>query len=311
MKTILITGIGSDIAQSIAIIIRERFPEWKIIGCDVNIRHGGNLFSDKFIVSPQASTDQYLAWLEDLLKKEGVSFCIPVSEAELEFFFVNQIFEIGKAKIIMANPQSLKIGLDKFQTNQYLNSIGVDVPWTILSDNLDSIPSFPCIFKHRKGAGSKVLFECKNRDEAVFYSSKYSNGIFQELLLPSNQEVTCAVYRNKKGKINILQLLRELDGGFTGWAKVIQDQEVSKQCELLAKALDLNGSINVQLRITEFGPRIFEINPRFSSTVLMRHMMGFEDVIWSIEELLEINSNFHSPKIDTVAVRVQGVNIIN
>ena len=48
--------------------------------------------------------------------------------------------------------------------------------------------------------------------------------------------------------------------------------------------LDLTGSINVQLRIQENIPKIFEINPRFSSTVLFRHLFGFEDLIWSIED---------------------------
>jgi len=30
---------------------------------------------------------------------------------------------------------------------------------------------------------------------------------------------------------------------------------------------------------------IFEINPRFSSTVMFRHLLGFKDLIWSINEI--------------------------
>jgi carbamoyl-phosphate synthase large subunit len=55
-------------------------------------------------------------------------------------------------------------------------------------------------------------------------------------------------------------------------------------CARIAEGLDLRGSMNVQLRLTDEGPRVFEINPRFSSTVLMRHRMGFSDVLWAIEE---------------------------
>ena len=48
-----------------------------------------------------------------------------------------------------------------------------------------------------------------------------------------------------------------------------------------------NFLINIQLRITEeHTPKIFEINPRYSSTVLYRHLFGFEDLIWSIEDRL-------------------------
>ena len=33
------------------------------------------------------------------------------------------------------------------------------------------------------------------------------------------------------------------------------------------------------------GPRIFEINPRLSSTALMRHRLGFTDVVWTVQEI--------------------------
>jgi len=53
----------------------------------------------------------------------------------------------------------------------------------------------------------------------------------------------------------------------------------------LAVKLNLIGSINVQLRMNDNLPKIFEINPRFSSTVLFRHLFGFKDLEWSIKDL--------------------------
>ena len=48
--------------------------------------------------------------------------------------------------------------------------------------------------------------------------------------------------------------------------------------------LDLRGRMNVQLRLTDNGLRVFEISPRFSSAVLMRHRLGYTDLLWAIEE---------------------------
>jgi carbamoyl-phosphate synthase large subunit len=79
---------------------------------------------------------------------------------------------------------------------------------------------------------------------------------------------------------------------------------------MLAEALDLRGSINVQLRITTNGPRIFEINPRFSSTVLMRHQMGFCDLVWSIQDFAGHDVHLFSPTAGTTAVRVQGAQLL-
>jgi carbamoyl-phosphate synthase large subunit len=144
-----------------------------------------------------------------------------------------------------------------------------------------------------------------------FYLQQHVDAIVQELLLPADQEVTCGVFRSGEGRIAVLQLLRTLTGGFTSWAQVIDDPAVLSQCTMLAEALDLHGSINVQLRITADGPRIFEINPRFSSTVLIRHQMGFCDLVWSIQDLVgEIVQPF-SPKAGTTAVRLQGAQLIN
>ena len=134
--------------------------------------------------------------------------------------------------------------------------------------------------------------------------------VVQELLLPADQEVTCAIYRTKDGRTAVLQLLRTLVGGFTGWAQVIDHPEVSKQCVQIAEGLGLQGGINAQLRLTEQGPRIFEINPRFSSTLLMRHKMGFCDAVWTVQEALGKSVSFYHPRVGTTGVRVQDAAVL-
>jgi len=63
--------------------------------------------------------------------------------------------------------------------------------------------------------------------------------------------------------------------------------------------------MNVQLRLTDVGPRVFEINPRFSSTVLMRHRMGFTDVLWMLDELEGKRVEFPIVAKNQILVRVQ------
>ena len=146
---------------------------------------------------------------------------------------------------------------------------------------------------------------CHSLDDARFFWRRWPDAVLQELLLPEDEEVTCAIYRSADGRIGVLQMLRKLMGGLTGWAQIIEDGEIRSQCEQLAKGLELRGSINAQLRRTPEGPQIFELNPRFSSTVLMRHMMGFTDVVWSILELLDKPISVTVPPIGMIAVRIQ------
>ena len=105
-------------------------------------------------------------------------------------------------------------------------------------------------------------------------------------------------------------MLRELVGGFTGWAQVVDEPEAVSQCIALAEALDLRGPMNAQMRITDRGPRIFEINPRLSSTVYLRHLLGFSDVQWMLDEHEGRAVDFPTVPTGTIAVRIQDAAVL-
>lgn len=310
MTTILLTGIAGDVGQGIAQIIRNRFPDWRILGCDIHDRHGAAIFVDEWVIAPRADSPDYISWITSYVKCKKVDYCLPTSEAELLLFAKHKINAVAECPLIMPNFDAVNIGSDKLLTNNFLKTIGCPTPWTIMARDSSEDTPFPCIFKPRRGAGSKAVFICDSLSEAQFFDKRYPDSILQELLLPDDQEVTCAIYRSQDGKIAILQLLRTLVGGATGWAKVINNAEIFKQCELIATSLDLKGSINVQLRITNKGPRIFEINPRFSSTVLIRHEMGFSDVVWALEETIDRIIKLHTPQDGIMAVRTHHAKLL-
>jgi carbamoyl-phosphate synthase large subunit len=307
MKRILITGIGGDIGQGAATILRENRPELKLFGVDAHTQHGGHLFVDYFSLIPSASASDYLDELRKMVIENNIDAVIPMSEPELNASLPFLELSSG-VKWITAGAKVVAAGLDKFKTIEALIDIGVPVPWTTLADKGYPI-AYPCILKSRTGSGSRAVFVVKNSVDAGYLVKRYPDAIFQELLEPDNREVTCAVYRRKDGEVSTLLMLRRLTGGFTGWAKVIKHDAATEMCEKIAKGLDLQGSMNIQMRLTEKGPRVFEINPRFSSTVLMRHRLGFSDLLWAIDEA-EVKS-VHFPKIaqDQMMVRVQNATI--
>lgn len=303
MKTLLITGIGGDIAQSIATILIESRPEFRLLGTDMGDRHAGQLFVDKVFQIPGASSVGYLDNIKGLIEEYSVDVVIPTSEQELSVFHT-LISEFGDDRCITAGTKVIDIGIDKLKTIDFIASLDIPVPWTIKAEGATP-KDFPCIFKSQKGSGSKNIFIVEDKEEALFFANKFPYSIFQELLKPDNQEITCAVYRTKAGQISVLQLLRELSGDATGWAKVICDNQVFKMCEKVAIGIELQGSINIQLRLTDNGPRIFEINPRFSSTVLMRHRIGFCDLLWAIDESQGFDIDLPEIAIGQCMVRTQ------
>jgi carbamoyl-phosphate synthase large subunit len=308
-KVVLITGIGGDISQGVATILRESRPDLRLIGVDVHSQHGGQLFVDCLEIVPAASAPDYRSAIQTVITKYAVDMFIPMSEPELGALYpFNALFP--GVQWITAGADVVAAGLDKFATVQALNKLDLSFPWTI--PVREGIPNaYPCILKNRYGSGSRAVFRIENAEDSEYFGKRYPDAIYQELLEPADREVTCAVYRKFDGEILCLQMLRRLNGGFTGWAKIIDDEQTSKMCERIAEGLDLRGSMNVQLRLTNKGPRVFEINPRFSSTVLMRHRMGFSDVLWAIEEAEGKNISFPMIEKNKIMVRVQAAAIFD
>lgn len=310
MTRILITAIGGDIAQAAASIIRQSLPDWSIVGVDMDTRHGGSLYVDHFSVAPSARSAGYLDWLQRFVTGQGIDYCLPMSEAELSVFAEQGINRIGDVPLLWAGQAAVQIGCDKLRTADFIRSLGMPVPWTMALAEGCEPPEYPCLFKLRRSAGSKAVFVCKSRDEVEFFRKRYPEAVLQEYLPGDDQEVTCAVYRSADGEIAVMQMLRRLVGGFTGWARVIDEPEITVQCRKIAEALDLKGAINVQLRMTAAGPRIFEINPRFSSTLLMRHLAGFTDLLWLLEEMQGRPVRLRQPASGTLLARTQGAAVL-
>lgn len=303
-RVVLITGIGGDISQGVATILRESRPDLRLVGVDAQTQHGGHLFVDAFETVPSANDPNYAIALQAVIARYAVSVVIPMSEAELVALLKVDSFNPG-LKWISSGSKAVTVGVDKLATIRAIQSLGIPVPWTVPISEGEA-PSYPCILKSRFGSGSRSVVKIESLEDERFFRKKHPDWILQEMLEPADRELTCAVYRRQDGDVSALIMLRRLTGGFTGWARVISDTDTSRMCERISVGLDLQGSMNIQLRITDKGPRVFEINPRFSSTVLMRHLIGFSDVLWAIEEAE--GKSFEFPVIPSgkMMVRVQG-----
>jgi carbamoyl-phosphate synthase large subunit len=174
-----------------------------------------------------------------------------------------------------------------------LNSIDLNPPK--LFSNYKKIIDFPVVIKPDVGRGSKNIFVCLNQLQVKAALALVENPIIQEYIPSPETEYTCVVYRNLKFETVCIVFHRYLSGGLTSWAEVVNDPIIKNICVRIADELNLNGSINIQLRKSKDRIAIFEINSRFSSTVFMRSLAGFNDLLWSLdignplEEYLEEN----------------------
>jgi len=285
---ILVTGCGGDIGQSIGkILLKSKYTK-NLFGIDISNKNAAQFIYPNFSVGVPFTHPDYLQRLELFINKHDIDLIIPIAEPELRFFAEQNILKtIGKAKMITASALALEIGFDKFKTAEFLKRENLPFPETFLAKSLKRIDNFPVILKSKTGSGSKDIHKINSIEEFLFYTKNtIDDYVVQEFISDEKGEFTCGVFRSSSKEIRTQIFKRELTSGYSGYGEVIENINITNLLEKIAVKLDLVGSINVQLRIKENRPKVFEINPRFSSTVLFRHLFGFEDLLWSIEDLL-------------------------
>lgn len=267
--------------------MRSCIPDIKIIGVAPDGQWpASNFFDIVHDIQLVSNSTEYKKIIEKIIDRHSIHVLLPISEREIAFYRNNP--SIFKTQVLI-NPMSVIDNcLDKYKTYSWLKSIHVSVPETYLLNDANAKTIQKCIIKPRKSAGSKNLYYVNNIKlyDAIqcIYKEEAEEYVVQREVGSKDSEYTCALWRFNEEFREII-LKRKLVGGLTGEAKVEKHSAISKMLKKISNNIKGNFFINVQLRLEDNIPYVFEINPRFSSTVALRHKVGFQDVLWSIKYL--------------------------
>ena len=297
---VLVTGIASDIGFGVGRIMKEWGIFNQIHGIDINDDHPGSLLFDFVQIAPMAVSKNYINWICDYIQKHKIELLIPTSESEILIISNNLVRFDALTHVLINDPSLIEICLDKHKTMDFLSSKGIPVPLNGIV-GVDNPKNFPVIIKPRTGQGSKNL---KTVYSDIDFNSLGAGLVWQELLTPENQEYTCAIYVAPNLDIKFLQINRTLIGGYTGKGEILKNHEISIYLEMIADVFRLPGCFNVQLRLTDQGPLLFEINPRLSSTLVFRDKLGFTDLRWWVcDKLGYVKTTYVEPVFGTKIYR--------
>lgn len=281
---ILLTAANSDVAEAMARLLAQTFPGCRLFGAEAGDRWPAASWLAGVERLPFAVDPTYPAALAALSAKLGADLVIPVSEPEIARLARNPGAAAGLPLLMLSADMVLRF-LDKLETALWLTAHGLPAPATRLLAEAD-VSQLPLVVKPRCGRGSSgvEVVASRQRLEAVRAEAQ-GEYVAQDYLEPPDQEYTCPLVR-LGGETRAIVLRRGLSGGTTMWVEVADLPEVQAMLVRLAETLALDGALNVQLRLTAQGARIFEINPRFSGTVMMRHQLGFCDLEWTLRHRL-------------------------
>jgi carbamoyl-phosphate synthase large subunit len=310
--TILITGVGGGgLGEQILKALRMATTPYKIVGGDMDPLSMGLQFVDYPYFLPPAVDSSYIGAIDCLCKRHGVKALFPGSEPELKIISRNRDQLQGNGVLIPLNPhQVIETCLDKIRTMTFLKSHEFSHPRFMQitsAADLEKVSFLPAVLKPSVGSGGSTnTFIVQSKNELDLFGNYLLNltdrFICQEYVGLATEEYTVGVLLGLDGKlINSIAIRRNLGPGLSCRIKVpnrtgrkelgptliissgISQGEigvfpqVTRDCERLALELGCTGAVNIQCRLVNGRPCIFEINPRFSGTTSLRAMVGYNE----------------------------------
>lgn len=286
--TVLVSGVGGPLGVSIMKAARRSSLRVRIVATDVDPLSVGLFRAEAAYVLPRALPDRegYMRRLEQVCVRERVDMVCFGSEDEMIAATSDPGFEARTGTVLVHNGAPLLHGfMDKWLTFELLRDRRLPVADTELAAEPDAAERFlerhgyPVVIKPRNASGSLHFYVVHDAARAGLLMQLVPDAVLQELLLPDDEEYTVGLYKSRTGRyVGQIVLRRQLKAGLTYKAEVVRDSEIESACRRIVEAFDIWGPINLQLRKTPAGVRIFEINLRFSSSAVMRAHFGFNEV---------------------------------
>lgn len=281
-RRVFITGAGG--AGTIEIIRALRAKgRYEIVVADASPYSAGLPLADRGYVIPFGSSPEFRGHMRELLERERPAFMIPLVDEEIPIVHELVASEFnGEVTVVAPRLEFCTSMLDKWQMYQRLSAQGLSVARTWLASEAKGKCEFPAIIKPREGRGSRgfaYLDSEKDLDaylgEANLPADRY---IVQERLLGAEYttsvvvtlagETLAVVPKEVLSKRGITQL------GATRAVPAIERLGRDIQTKLRA-----DGPFNVQLVLDKAGiPWVFEVNPRYSTTVALTLAAGIDEV---------------------------------
>jgi len=296
---VLITASGlSPVGFNTIFSLKEKVQ--KIVGVDVNSESYAKELCDGYYKIPYASDERYISKIMSICSQEGIDTILPLTIEEAYILKQNER-QFNKNNIFIANSNSIKsieICNDKLLTINYLNKVGINVPKTFSITNNNDLkkaavsleyPQKVFVFKPRITHGSRgfrIITKSYNKLNLLLNDKPTDNILLnlEELLdiIGSNEIKAVAmdylegddysVYSfaiNGQSLVTIPMKRSGLIPGMSTGGEIVKNKSVTNYVSDIISALKLNGSINIQLKVTKQGPLLYEINSRLSATMVI------------------------------------------
>lgn len=236
----------------------------------------------------EQETEPFLTYLKQLLDHSGARVLITSSDGTLAVIRKHREEIERRTAVALAKDAALEIAIDKKQTLELAEQLGVGVPRGVVVKAADEVSAaiheigLPAVVKPIEswlwGEQQGVRLICK-----LVTTAEEAREAVEELTLYGGSVLFQQFLSGKREAVSFLYAKGEVYARFAQWAKRMQPplggtsvfrqsiavpQDIGEQAEQLVRAIDLEGYSEVEFRRDSEGkPYIMEINPRLSASV--------------------------------------------
>jgi carbamoyl-phosphate synthase large subunit len=285
-ETVLLTGAGG---AALPFLIRHlRAQGYRVLAADMDPTAAGLRLADRGYVIPGGASDAFPAALAEIIAHESVDVFVPLVDEELVPALSLQ--EQG-VRVLLPRSEFTALCLDKYRFATEFERSGLPVPRTRLASDGTGDLRFPLIVKPRVGRGSRgvalaggpgELEECLGRS-----SYRRDELLLQEFIAGTEFTVSVVVWRD--GEVQAVVPKEVISKrGITRIAVTRRHPGVDEVCRRIQAELSADGPFNVQLRLDPATgrPFVFEVNPRFSTTVSLTIAAGIDEIGGLVKQAL-------------------------
>lgn len=326
MRTILITGIGGLTPRSIATIIREKHPDYRLIGCDIDRKamgffmkeRDGRPLVDRCFAAPRCNDPMYFPFIEKLVADEAVDYAFVQPEAEIVEW--GQYYEdhgrypcpvFMARKLLSQSLRDKSVMADLLEGTDYIPKTIKVSKETPRFEDVERIIGFPCWIRATEGTGglgSLKLDNISTYKSWLFINSDISEFTVSEYLSGRHLANQMLYYNGEYIKGAALECVEYVMAnsapsrvtGNTHFGRFINEDRINRFCDDCVKYLEkilgvpAHGVLSFDLKEDRNGNlKVTEVNIRHMAyTGVMAHV-GFD----LIEDTIEIMENGNVDRI--------------
>jgi predicted ATP-grasp superfamily ATP-dependent carboligase len=247
-----------------------------------------------FVCPSSEASVGYLDYLEQLLELTGVRVLISSSDSTVALLRQNRERLEKRVCIALAKEPALAIAVNKEQTLEIANRLGLPVPRGVPVKSVDEVKAalheigLPAVVKpieswvcredavENDSTGKRIVSQLVTTPEEAQFAVKELTSaggttLFQQFLT-GRREAMSFLYANGEMYARFAQWAKRTEPPLGGQSVLRQSiaipEDIGNQAERLVREIDLEGYSEVEFRRDSSGvPFLMEINPRLSASV--------------------------------------------